>query len=147
MNINSICAHWVALHEALGVGAPIADEAHYAKLLEIAERLMERAAAEEASPYHGLLELIAQRIREYEDKAHPWPDASTPASILKFLMEQHGLSQSQLPEIGSQGVVSELLRGKRTLNVRQIQALSERFSVGPEVFLSRGEAPVSVNRR
>jgi HTH-type transcriptional regulator/antitoxin HigA len=35
-------------------------------------------------------------------------------------MEQHGLKQTDLREIGSQGVVSEILSGKRDLNVRQI---------------------------
>jgi len=52
----------------------------------------------------------------------------------KFLMEQHGLTQGDLPEIGSQGVVSEILRGKRELNVRQIGALSKRFHLPPDVF-------------
>ena len=46
-----------------------------------------------------------------------------------------GLRQSDLPEIGSQGVVSEVLSGKRDLNARQIRALSERFGVGPAAFL------------
>jgi HTH-type transcriptional regulator/antitoxin HigA len=50
-------------------------------------------------------------------------------------MEQHGLRQSDLPEIGSQGVVSEVLAGKRELNVRQIRALSERFGVSPATFV------------
>ena len=46
------------------------------------------------------------------------------------------LSQSELPEIGSQGVVSEILNGKRSLNIRQIKALAERFNVSPATFLS-----------
>ena len=50
-------------------------------------------------------------------------------------MEQHQLKQSELPEIGSQGVVSEVLRGIRELNVRQIRALSERFHVPAAVFI------------
>jgi HTH-type transcriptional regulator / antitoxin HigA len=50
-------------------------------------------------------------------------------------MEGHGLTQSDLPEIGSQGVVSEILRGKRELNVRQIRALAKRFHVSPGVFI------------
>jgi len=53
---------------------------------------------------------------------------------LAFLMEQHGLRQGDMPEIGSQGVVSEILSGKRDLNVRQIRALSERFGVSPATF-------------
>jgi HTH-type transcriptional regulator/antitoxin HigA len=55
-------------------------------------------------------------------------------SILRFLMEEHGLKQADLPEIGSQGVVSEILRGKRELNTRQISILAKRFGVSPVVF-------------
>jgi HTH-type transcriptional regulator/antitoxin HigA len=40
-----------------------------------------------------------------------------------------------LPEIGSQGVVSEVLAGKRELNTRQIRALAKRFGVSPAVFV------------
>jgi HTH-type transcriptional regulator/antitoxin HigA len=57
------------------------------------------------------------------------------ADSLRFLMEEHGLRQSDLPEVGSQGVVSEILEGKRELNVRQIRALSRRFGVSPSVFV------------
>ncbi len=50
-------------------------------------------------------------------------------------MDQHGLKQSDLPEVGSQGVVSEILNGGRELNVRQIKALSSRFGVPAAAFL------------
>jgi HTH-type transcriptional regulator/antitoxin HigA len=50
-------------------------------------------------------------------------------------MEEHELTQSDLPEVGSQGVVSEILNGKRELNVRQIRALAERFGVSTAVFI------------
>jgi HTH-type transcriptional regulator/antitoxin HigA len=49
-------------------------------------------------------------------------------------MEQHALTQSELPEIGAQFVVSAVLSGKRRLNLRQITALSQRFAVPIEVF-------------
>jgi len=55
--------------------------------------------------------------------------------LLRFFMEEHNLSQSDLAEVGSQGVVSEILNGKRGLNVRQIRALSKRFGVSPSVFV------------
>jgi HTH-type transcriptional regulator / antitoxin HigA len=45
-----------------------------------------------------------------------------------------GLRQGDLPEVGSQGVVSEVLAGKRALNLRQVQALAHRFGVPMEVF-------------
>jgi HTH-type transcriptional regulator/antitoxin HigA len=40
-----------------------------------------------------------------------------------------------LPQIGPQGVVSEILSGRRKLNVRQIQALAARFGVEPGIFI------------
>lgn len=64
----------------------------------------------------------------------PLPQAK-PAAVLKHLMREHDIRQSGLPEIGSQGVVSEVLTGKRDLNVRQIKWLAKRFGVSPEVFI------------
>ena len=56
-------------------------------------------------------------------------------------MEQHGLSQSDLPEIGSQGVVSETLAGRRMLNARQIAALVARFGVSADLFIEPADGP------
>lgn len=134
MNVQSLCAPWVALHENLGLGVPVRDEAHYAQLLEVAEGVAELVAVDDASPLAGLLPLLADRIREYEDRVHPWPDNSTPATVLAMLMQSHGLRQSDLPEVGTQSVVSEVLSGKRDLNLRQVAALARRFSVSMEVF-------------
>jgi HTH-type transcriptional regulator/antitoxin HigA len=75
-------------------------------------------------------------VANYEETHYPIP-AAPPQDVLAYLMAEHQLKQSDLPEIGSQGVVSEILRGKRQLNVRQIQALSQRFKVSAEVFFSR----------
>ena len=84
-------------------------------------------------PRYRFIDTLSVLIEAYDEEHHKVPDLSG-AEMLKFLMEQHGLSQGDLPEIGSQGVVSEVLRGKRELNVRQIKALSERFHLSPEAF-------------
>lgn len=73
-------------------------------------------------------------IEDNENKYVPEP-VGDPISSLKHFMEEHNLRQSDLPEIGSQGVVSEILNGKRQLNVAQIKALSKRFKVSPAAFL------------
>ena len=135
MNLTDVTAHWLALHEALGLGAPIHSEAQYAQMLQVVNTLMDDANQPDAGPMAGLLSLLADRIRAYEDQAHPWPNHSTPASRLAFLMEQHGLRQSDLPELGPQSVVSELLRGKRTFNMRQTLALAKRFALPMEAFV------------
>lgn len=134
MNVRDISEHWVPLHEALGIGDPIADEAHYLRILEQVEALVDQASGEDSHPLWALIGLLGDRIREYEDRIHPWRDTSTPASVLARFMEEHGLKQTDLPEVGPQSVVSTVLAGKRKLNLRQVKALAKRFSVPLEMF-------------
>ncbi len=73
-------------------------------------------------------------IEAYEAENYEIPDCSG-VDMLIYFMEEHSLTQSDLPEIGSQGVVSEIINGKRELNIRQVRALAERFKVSSLVFL------------
>jgi HTH-type transcriptional regulator / antitoxin HigA len=84
-------------------------------------------------PRYRFIDTLSVLIEAYDKEHHQIPDASG-VEMLKFLMEEHRLSQGELPEVGSQGVVSEVLNGKRELNTRQIQALSRRFHLSPAVF-------------
>ncbi len=60
-----------------------------------------------------------------------------PRELLRFLMEQHGLTQSDLPEVGNQSVVSQVLSGKRQLTARHIALLSSRFGVSADAFIDK----------
>jgi len=80
------------------------------------------------------LDTLGTLIHAYEREHYPMPEASG-VDMIHFFMEEHGLTQRQLPELRSQGVVSEILNGKRALNLRQIRALAERFQVSPAVFI------------
>ena len=80
-----------------------------------------------------MAETLALSIEAYEATHVAIPDASWP-DILRSLMEEHELAQSDLPEIGSQGVVSEILSDMRDLNVRQMPQLAARFGVSPSLF-------------
>src|SRR5687767_11663749 len=61
-----------------------------------------------------LLNLVTNNIETYEKKAYPI-ETQTPSDVLAFLMSQHDLTQSDLPEIGSQSHVSKILSGERNL--------------------------------
>jgi HTH-type transcriptional regulator/antitoxin HigA len=134
MNVSDVLAPWQVVDSVLGLSKPIADEAQYNALLAFVEECFERFGADEHHPVFALVDVVADRIREYEHRVHPWPDSSTPATVLASLMEEHGLKQSDLPEIGAQSVVSAVLAGKRQLNLRQVKALARRFSVPLEVL-------------
>ncbi len=81
-----------------------------------------------------LLDLLADRIREHEDPVHSWPESSTPASRLIYMMSEYRLNQKELPEVGTQPEISTVLAAKRKLNLCQVKVLAERFHVSMEVF-------------
>lgn len=135
MTLAQITARWLALHAALGVAAPIEDEAHYERLAEFSQQLAERLPDDAHDPLWGLVALIAERIAEYERRVHPWPQIAA-HELLAQLMIEHGLAQKDLPEIGPQSLVSAVLSGKRKLNLRQVIALAKRFGVPMETFAS-----------
>lgn len=108
----------------------------YKHAVNVLNQLLDAGAANERSPLADLADTLGSVIGDYENMQAPAPVAAiTPVMTLRFLMEQHNLSQSQLPEVGTQGVVSEVLRGQRELNVRQIRALAERFQVPAQLFI------------
>ncbi|MBM4207849.1 MAG: transcriptional regulator [Gammaproteobacteria bacterium] len=110
-------------------------EAEYQARVELLNELIDEVGENEDHPLASLLDIVGIAVSSYEQSHVPIPAAS-PQDVLVFLMAEHQLKQSDLPEIGSQGVVSEVLNGKRQLNARQIQALSQRFGVSAAVFFT-----------
>ena len=106
----------------------------YARAVEMLDAILDEIGEEEKHPMAELADAISVFIEKYEAEHVPIP-AAKPAAALKFLMREHDLRQSDLTEIGSQGVVSEVLTGKRELNARQIKRLAKRFNVSPAVFV------------
>jgi HTH-type transcriptional regulator / antitoxin HigA len=93
-------------------------------------------AEEHLSPEkEQILRLLVSLIEKFEDE-HYQLAASTPHSILLHLMEERGLRQTDLVGlIGSRGVVSEVVNGKRTISKSQAKSLGEFFHVDPSLFI------------
>ena len=104
------------------------------RLVAVLDEVLGARGADVASPLATLAERIGDVIKAYETERCPIPDAG-PVEVLRFLMEQHGLIQADLPEIGAQSVVSGVLNGKRQLNIRKASGLSKRFGVSAGAFL------------
>jgi HTH-type transcriptional regulator/antitoxin HigA len=110
------------------------NEKDYKKLLNLLDSLIDEVGNNERHPLSSLMETIGSLIETYESQNIP-EIVGNPIDTLNALMAEHGLKQSDLPEIGSQGVLSEILSGKRQLNARQIKLLSKRFKISPAVFI------------
>ena len=112
----------------------IQNEQDYDLAVERLNALLDEVGTDERHPLYSLLDTLGTVLHAWEEQHHAIPECGG-ADLLQFFMEEHNLSQSDVPEIGSQGVISEILSGKRELNVRQIRALSQRFGVSPSVFM------------
>ena len=132
-DVDDITQHISAISARIPLH-PIKTKRDYKIATAALNALLDPGGSDEERPLASLVGLLGELIGDYEGTHLPAATV-TPPDMLRFLMEQHGLSQSDLPEIGSQGVVSEVLRGKRALNVRQIKLLSERFQLEPQVFI------------
>jgi len=81
-------------------------------------------------------ETLMVLIEHYESEKFVMKESSG-IEVLKFLMKQNDLKQKDLVGIvGSKSTVSEILNGKRPLNLQHIKALANQFNVKPATFIA-----------
>ena len=131
-NIHDIESHCQALCEALPLNR-IRNEREYGSATDTLNELLDAGGADETHPLALAVHQLGETIAAYEVRKHPLP-VMPPNEFLRQMMEERGLRQTDMTELGSQGVVSEILSGKRQINVRQIAALANRFGVSESVF-------------
>ena len=129
--IEKIAKIWPGIQNIFSVPH---NQKEYKRLVHILDGLIDEVGENESHPLASLMETLGSLVESYENQNIQIAEGG-PSDVLKYLMEEHDLKQSDLPEIGSQGVISEILSGKRQFNVRQIKLLSNRFKVSPAVFM------------
>lgn len=114
---------------------PISTEEENEQALVMVERLMEMP--DRSPEISVLINLWVALIEQFEENHYSLPATEgTPVQMLRFLMDQHGLKQSDLVGLlGSSGVVSEIVNGKRSISKTQAKTLAERFHVPLALFL------------
>jgi HTH-type transcriptional regulator / antitoxin HigA len=74
-------------------------------------------------------------IEDYERRIYPIPRAR-PVEVLKFVMESNRYSRADLIEvIGSKARVSDLLNGRREINLDQIRRISRAWNIPPGALI------------
>ena len=122
---------WTQIGEVLSVPHT---EAEYLRISAFLDLVVDEVGEHDSHPLASMMETLGTLV-DANEREHVRELPGGPVAVLRLLMDEHGLSQSDLPEVGSQGVVSEILRGRRQINLRQVRALSERFGVSPAVFI------------
>lgn len=126
------------------VAAPVLslkNEQAYEDALAMVEHLMESVGEQPNKPENILIGLLAHAIKEYEEKEAEISDFVNQSmaeqgdvAMLRFLLSQHQLTLSDLPEIGHKSLVSKILSGERNLTRSHIEKLSKRFHIDPGLF-------------
>ena len=81
------------------------------------------------SPEADRFEVLATLIEAYEEKHYPI-EPSDPISVIRFMLEQNGMKQSDLaPYVGGRGRASEIMNRKRPLNLAMIRRISEGLHI------------------
>jgi HTH-type transcriptional regulator / antitoxin HigA len=110
----------------------IETEAENEAAIMLAESLEHRQRTPEEDV---LLELLIILIEKFEETSYPVPNVE-PDRMLLHLMEARNMKQEELVGvIGSRGVVSEIVNGKRSISKAQAKALGQLFHVSPSLFI------------
>lgn len=116
----------------LYVPKPIETEEEYEFYLISFEKIF---FAEKSKENDAIILVLALLIENYENEHYPEPELE-PLELLKGFMELHDLKQRDLVGIlGSKGVVSEVINGKREITKAQAKKLGERFGISYKSFL------------
>jgi len=129
--LENAMQHWNMVAPAIDCPK---NQQDYETLLSNIQEAIELVENRTNSPLNGLIEAMASAAQKYEKDQIDSLRGGALAS-LKYLIKLHGVRQAELREIGSQGVVSEILNGKRTLTLRHVRELSKKFNVSPNVFV------------
>jgi HTH-type transcriptional regulator/antitoxin HigA len=113
----------------------ITSEAEYNKTMKAIEPLIAKPEASLSPEEARLLDLLSTLAEAWEEQHHDIPEAPG-HRILQHYMEIRGLKQADLQGVlGSRGVTSEIVNGKRAITKQQAKALGALFNVSPAVFI------------
>ena len=103
------------------------------RALEKINELLERPTISAGS--EAYLEALTDLVSVYEERTISFPRVSG-IEMLRYLMDERDLHQKDLVEVfGTKSVVSEVLAGKRQLNLRYVTKLGAFFGLPISVFV------------
>jgi antitoxin component HigA of HigAB toxin-antitoxin module len=113
----------------------IRDDVDLDNVTEIVDRLA--VLSHPTKDQADYLETLSTLIAAYENARHQIDVSHLgPLETLKFLLQEHGLSGSDLGRIlGQRQLGPAILRGERQLSKTHIVKLAGHFGVSPNVFL------------
>ncbi len=94
---NEVIEHWTPIRHLVSV--PKTDE-QCENMIELLNDLLDEVGENEHHPLYPLIETLGTLIEDYESQTIPEPN-TTPAGILRFLMDENNLTTKDLRELGT----------------------------------------------
>lgn len=132
IDVEGLLEAWKIFQQRTGI-SPIRDESHYDYMTVLLGILWDRTKGDERSPLSELCDLVGAVVHQYESCHHKMAEASG-VDALRFLMQELNLGPADLPEIGRERDVLELLEGHRQLTRADALSLAKRFNISPSTF-------------
>ena len=99
--MSGIAAAWNELRDKTHITV-IRSDAEYNRMSRLLDMLVDEVGDDESHALASLMELVGNLVEQYEASQVSLPDLP-PREVLRFLMTQHNLAQTDLNELGSQG--------------------------------------------
>ncbi len=112
---------------------PIETEAEVLERAELMDELMDMATSE-TDVCMVYAHAISDRIEEFETNHLNMPKVPA-AEMLRGMMDIKELKQSDLKHIAPQSVISDILNGKRDINLAQAKGFGDFFNLPFETFI------------
>ena len=114
---------------------PLQSEGEYRAAVKVLGQLAAREELDDGE--RDYLSALSRFVGDYEAQHYKLDDRKmTPLEALKYLMEENDMNTTDLGYVlGSRGLASEVLNGKRGLSKTLIRRLADRFAVDPGLFL------------
>jgi HTH-type transcriptional regulator / antitoxin HigA len=112
---------------------PIRSEHEHGRAIEVVNSLLDRPSR--TPDEEDYLDVIGLIIADYEDSIYEHP-GFTSVERLRYLMEEHGLTQAELSRRTGVAVtsLSDILNGKRQISPRVRAKFAECFGVAASFF-------------
>jgi len=115
---------------------PLRNKPDYTRATKILDSLAIRTEGTLSRDEQDYLETLALLIDDFDARHAPQTPKADPIDVLRHLMDAHDINPADVGRLlGSKGVASEVLNGKRSLSKAHIIALAARFHVDAGVFV------------
>jgi HTH-type transcriptional regulator/antitoxin HigA len=133
LDVKALEKTWAAFDRVAHL-RPIRNDIEYERTVALMNGLLDVVGDQEGHVLAGLLDLVSELVQDF-DADHYAIEASEPREVLRYLIEQRGLKQSDLAQVVPQSNLSAILAGKRKISATLAGKLARYFNVSPAVFI------------